>query len=50
MIQVVIFKDYPTPLLTPISSIQERDIEDEIIVEHDESSDVVPAATASSSY
>ncbi|CAI8599559.1 unnamed protein product [Vicia faba] len=50
MIQVVIFKDYPTPLLTPISSIQERDIEDEIIVEHDESSDVVPAAAASSSY
>ncbi|CAI8598733.1 unnamed protein product [Vicia faba] len=50
MIQVVIFKDYPTPLLTPISSIQERDIEDEIIVEHDESSDVMPAAAASSSY
>ncbi|CAI8593698.1 unnamed protein product [Vicia faba] len=50
MIQVVIFKDYPTPLLTLISSIQERDIEDEIIVEHDESSDVVPAAAASSSY
>ncbi|KAL5098882.1 hypothetical protein RYX36_003209 [Vicia faba] len=50
MIQVVIFKDYPTPLLTPISSIQERDIEDEIIVEHDESSDVVPTAAASSSY
>ncbi|CAI8599558.1 unnamed protein product [Vicia faba] len=50
MIQVVIFKGYLTPLLTPISSIQERDIEDEIIVEHDESSDVVPAAAASSSY
>ncbi|XP_058770168.1 disease resistance protein RPP13-like [Vicia villosa] len=38
------------PLLTPISSIQERDIENEIIAEHDESSDGTPAEAASSTY
>ncbi|XP_058770148.1 probable disease resistance RPP8-like protein 4 [Vicia villosa] len=38
------------PLLTPISSIQEREIENEIIAEHDESSDGTPAEAASSTY
>ncbi|CAK8572967.1 unnamed protein product [Lathyrus sativus] len=37
------------PLLVPNRSIQERDIENEIIAEHDESSDATPAAAASSS-
>ncbi|CAL5209033.1 unnamed protein product [Lathyrus oleraceus] len=36
------------PLLTPISRIQERDIENEIISEHEESLDATPAAAASS--